>query len=152
MAVTRQVSIAHQESWAARAPAHLATKKLERLGPRQLFRRLEPLRFFWRRFDRTILDDQRKRIVIATEQREEAPPCAGRPKVRGEFTIDPGSALLGLDLGEVRLPIDNLPGGERRHHLLALLPRHLEHRAVAPCISNSPGRARIACSIGVRSR
>src|SRR5216683_7210954 len=46
----------------------LATKKLERLGPRDLFRRLEPLRFFWRSFDRTIRDDQRERIVTATEE------------------------------------------------------------------------------------
>src|SRR5207245_11553796 len=103
--------------------------------------RLDPLHFSWRSLDGAILDDQRKWIVIATEQREEAPPCAGRPEVRGEFTIDPGSALLGLDLGEVRLPIGNLPGGERRHHLLALLPRHLEHRAVAPCMTTGSSPA-----------
>src|SRR5258708_2818645 len=138
MAITRQGSIPYQESGAIRVchrgPAHLATKKLELLGPRHLFRRLELLRFFWRILDRTILDDQRERTVIATEQCEEAPPRARRPEARGEFTIDFRSALLSLDLRQVRLPVDDLPGGERRHHLLALLARHLEPRAVAPCM------------------
>src|SRR3954447_1501072 len=116
------------------APVHLATKKLGLLGPRHLFRRFEPLRFSWRSLDRTILDDQRERTVIATEQCEEAPPRARRPEVRGEFAIDFRNALLSLDLRQVRLPIDDLPGGERRHHLLALLARHLEPRAVALCM------------------
>src|SRR6266446_2947071 len=116
------------------APAHLATKKLELLGPRHLFRRLEPLRFFWRILDRTIRDDQRDGIVIAKELREKASPRARRREVRGEFTIDFRSALLSLDLRQVRLPVDDLPGGERRHHLLALLARHLKPRAVAPCM------------------
>src|SRR5260221_5822225 len=63
-------------------------RKLELLGPGHFFRRLEPLRFFRRILDRTILYDQRERTVIATEQCEEAPPRARRPEVRGEFTID----------------------------------------------------------------
>src|SRR5260221_9187582 len=138
MAITRQGSIPYQESGAIRVchrgPAHLATKKLELLGPRHLFRRLEPLRFFWRILDRTIRDDQRDGIVIAKELREKASPRARRREVRGEFTIDFRSALLRLDLRQMRLPIDDLPGGERRLHLLALLARHLEHRAVAPCM------------------
>src|SRR5260221_2758049 len=138
MAITRQGSIPYQESGAIRVchrgPAHLATKKLELLGPRHLFRRLEPLRFFWRILDRTIRYDQRDGIVIATEQCKEASPRARRPEVRGEFTVDFRRVLLSLDLREVWLPIDNSPGGERRHHLLALLERHLEPRAVAPCM------------------
>src|SRR5260221_3297683 len=81
-----------------------------------------------------IRDDQRDGIVIAAEQCEQAPPRARRPEVRGEFTIDFRRALLSLDLRQVWLPIDNSPGGERRHHLLALLERHLEPRAVAPCM------------------
>src|SRR5260221_2252835 len=138
MAITRQGSIPYQESGAIRVchrgPAHLATKKLELLGPRHLFRRLEPLRFFWRILDRTIRYDQRDGIVIATEQCKEASPRPRPPEVRGEFTIDFRRALLSLDLRQVWLPIDNSPGGERRHHLLALLERHLEPRAVAPCM------------------
>src|SRR5258708_38250654 len=116
MAITRQGSIPYQESGAIRVchrgPAHLATKKLELLGPRHLFRRLEPLRFFWRSLDGAILDDQRGGVVIAMEPCEEAPPRARRPEVRGEFTIDFRCALLRLDLRQMRLPIDDLPGGE----------------------------------------
>src|SRR6266852_8588076 len=99
-------------------PASLGTKQLELLGPGHFFRRPSSLHLGCTILDRTILDDQRERTVIATEQREEAPPRARRPEVRGEFTIDFRSALLGLDLRQVRLPIDDLPGGERRLHLL----------------------------------
>src|SRR5258708_4495029 len=114
-------------------PASLGTKQLELLGPRQFFRR-PSLHLGCTILDRMIRDDQRDGIVIATELREEASPRARRPEVRGEFTIDFRSALLSLDLRQMRLPIDDLPGGERRLHLLALLARHLEHRAVAPCM------------------
>src|SRR5258707_12654564 len=113
-----------------RGSASLGAKQLELLGPGHFFRRPSSLHLGCTILDRMIRDDQRDGIVIATEQCEEAPPRARRPEVRGEFTIDFRSALLSLDLRQVWLPIDNSPGGERRHHLLALLERHLEPRAV----------------------
>src|SRR5258707_14761839 len=117
-----------------RGSASLGAKQLELLGPGHFFRRPSSLHLGCTILDRMIRDDQRDGIVIAAEQCEEAPPRARRPEVRGEFTIDFRSALLSLDLRQVRLPIDKSPGGERRLHLLALLARHLEHRAVAPCM------------------
>jgi hypothetical protein len=78
--------------------------------------------------------------------------CGGT--ARGSVATRRAAGSARRILGEVRLPIDNFPGGERRHHLLALLERHLEHRAVAPCMNadisgdRNPADAGCRCAAG----